>query len=176
MGKLNYPKSLEEEVFKRVQRQLDEVLLDLYGESGDAVGLLSGPGNETTWVHQVLRTVGVEDGRRGLGRFLSALCDPIAPMLTVREATSPTIIDENARAVAGRFWSLALGAAVRLHFEHLGERPADSTLFADIGEVLLDQEGYGLAGFVIRDPEGSRGDFEVPSVPTTQAPWSWGQL
>lgn len=131
--------------------------------------LLRGDVPSLTWDDRMLRGMAVQDGVRGLYEFLDRLMAGLLPV--VRDRSGAAVTTDTATGVMhGRYWSRAIGKAIAVCFgdAEAGMRQIQAALSGgplldryEVGDLLQELQGYGLAGGVFELRNASRDSFGV---------------
>lgn len=135
-----------------------------YGDADNILSVLAGTDGAIVWTDRCLRILRPEGGYAGLKSFFTGFCDPMVPLMPLREVSQPLVVHEERRFASGRFWSKGLGLPVELvacraeeASELLGEE-SDSRW--DESDLLAEPyESHELAGYAFRLEGVARSEF-----------------
>ncbi len=134
-----------------------------YGDGDSIISVLAGATEQLVWTDSFLRTLKPKNGFTGLKNFFTQFCEPVVPLMSPQEASSPLLFDKEQRFANGRFWSKGLGLPLELvvcRADEAAELLYQENYTAWHNDPIVEYKSCGLKGYAFGLPDDvARSEF-----------------
>lgn len=135
-----------------------------YSDISYIFSVLAGQGiSVSIWADPFLRHLRPKNGGAGFNKFLQKFCEPIVPLIPLRNVSPPLALNTEHGFASGKFWSKGIGFPIELLICRADK--AVEVLKQKNNPVwqnapLIEYEDYGLKGYTFSLPDDiTRSEF-----------------